>query len=58
MNDMTTEMRIVRRRQVAQAVEDVHALALAVLVEDDYCDEDLRRLKKLLLLLAQEAAGK
>lgn len=58
MTDMTTEVRIVRQRQVAQAVEDVHDLARAVLVEDDYCDDDLRRLKKLLMLLAQEAAGK
>lgn len=58
MTDMTTEMRIARQRQVAQAVEDVHDLARAVLVEGDYCDDDLRRLKKLLMLLAQEAAGK
>lgn len=56
--DASTAERIVRRRQVARAVEEFPALALAVLVEDDYCDEDLRQLKKLLLLLAKAADGK
>lgn len=46
--DASTAERIVRRRQVARAV----------LVEDNYCDEDLQQLKKLLMLLAQEASGK
>lgn len=47
-----------RRRKVAVAVEDVYNLAYAVLVADNYCDEDLRRLKKLLCLLTEEAEGK
>ena len=56
--DAATAERIVRRRQVARAVEEFPALALEVLVEDNYCDEDLQQLKKLLLLLAKEADGK
>lgn len=58
MTDMTTAERVARRRKVAVAVEDVHNLAYAVLVADNYCDEDLRRLKKLLWLLTEEAEGK
>lgn len=58
MTDMTTAERVARRRKVAVAVEDVHNLAYAVLVADNYCDEDLRRLKKLLWLLTEEAGGK
>lgn len=58
MTDMTTAERVARRRKVLKAVEEVHDLAYAVLVADNYLDEELRMLRDMLKLLTEEVEGK